>query len=169
PKTTQKNTKTKKRKHKKRSIRPTSDQIFSLNLRKGANIARFAVHSALQGTQIIEAAIYLWDEDARIVVSDIDGTITKSDMLGFILPNFGRSWEQPDVARLFRSVHENGYNIVYLTARLISLTEMTRRYLFGLDQSGGEQLPVGPILTFPMGFISAYRRDHISQPQVLRF
>ena len=30
----------------------------------------------------MEAAIYLWSHNYHIVISDVDGTITKSDVLG---------------------------------------------------------------------------------------
>lgn len=32
--------------------------------------------------------IFLWDPNEKIVISDIDGTITKSDILGQILNNY---------------------------------------------------------------------------------
>ena len=34
--------------------------------------------------------IYLWKETDKVVISDIDGTITKSDVLGHILPVIGK-------------------------------------------------------------------------------
>jgi phosphatidate phosphatase LPIN len=48
-----------------------------MNLKKGANKISFAVTSGLQGRKVLNATIYLWDPDTKIVVSDIDGTITK--------------------------------------------------------------------------------------------
>ena len=39
------------------------------------------------GRQIVEASIFLWKSDAKVVVSDVDGTITKSDVLGQIIPH----------------------------------------------------------------------------------
>lgn len=49
----------------------------SLNLREGANKVVFSVTTQYQGTCRCEAAIYLWNYDDKIVISDIDGTITK--------------------------------------------------------------------------------------------
>lgn len=49
----------------------------SLNLRDGANTVVFSVTTQYQGTCRCEAAIYLWNYDDKIVISDIDGTITK--------------------------------------------------------------------------------------------
>lgn len=48
-----------------------------LNLRDGANKVVFSVTTQYQGTCRCEAAIYLWNWDDRVIISDIDGTITK--------------------------------------------------------------------------------------------
>lgn len=62
-----------------------------LNLREGANKAVFTVRSE-EATQEVTAMIYFWSRLTKIVISDIDGTITKSDLLGHILPIVGRDW-----------------------------------------------------------------------------
>lgn len=59
-----------------------ANSVFShnqenLNLREGANKVMFSVTTQYQGTCRCEAAIYLWNWDDRIIISDIDGTITK--------------------------------------------------------------------------------------------
>ena len=54
-----------------------------------------------------------------MVISDIDGTITKSDVLGHILPVIGRDWAQSGVAQLFSKIRANGYHIMYLSARYL--------------------------------------------------
>ena len=61
-----------------------------MNLQDGRNDIQFVVTSRIQGTQEVSANIYLWNHDAKIVVSDVDGTITRSDALGHILPMFGQ-------------------------------------------------------------------------------
>lgn len=48
-----------------------------LNLREGANKVVFSVTTQYQGTCRCEAAIYLWNWNDRVIISDIDGTITK--------------------------------------------------------------------------------------------
>jgi phosphatidate phosphatase LPIN len=37
----------------------------------------------------VSASIFLWNCRARVVISDVDGTITKSDALGHLLPRVG--------------------------------------------------------------------------------
>ncbi len=63
----------------------------ALGLKEGANKATFIVRSEA-ATQEVTAMIYLWSRFTKIVISDIDGTITKSDLLGHILPIVGRDW-----------------------------------------------------------------------------
>lgn len=48
-----------------------------LNLREGGNKVVFSVTTQYQGTCRCEAAIYLWHWNDRVIISDIDGTITK--------------------------------------------------------------------------------------------
>ena len=66
------------------------------------------------------ARIFLWSYNDKVVISDIDGTITKSDVLGQILPVMGRDWSQTGVTGLFSKIKQNGYNFIYLSARAIS-------------------------------------------------
>lgn len=75
--------------------------------------------TAYQGTTRCKCHIYLWNYKAKIVVSDIDGTITKSDVLGHLLPILGKDWAQSGVAQLFTKIKNNGYNFLYLSARAI--------------------------------------------------
>ena len=61
----------------KKSIRLSSDQLQSLSLKPGANTITYYVETKLQGKQKISSNIYLWPHDAKIIVTDVDGTITK--------------------------------------------------------------------------------------------
>lgn len=63
--------------------------------------------------------IYLWDYNDKIVISDVDGTITRSDVLGHVLPRVGKDWSQPNTVELYKSIQANGYKMLYLTARAI--------------------------------------------------
>ncbi|NWX68913.1 LPIN3 phosphatase, partial [Alca torda] len=61
----------------KKSLRLSSEQIGRLNLQDGPNEVAFSVTTQYQGTCRCEATIYLWNWDDKVVISDIDGTITK--------------------------------------------------------------------------------------------
>ncbi|KAG1330723.1 hypothetical protein COCNU_02G006910 [Cocos nucifera] len=52
----------------------------------------------------VDANIYLWKWNTRIVISDVDGTITKSDVLGQFMPLVGVDWSQTGVAHLFSAI-----------------------------------------------------------------
>ena len=56
-----------------KTLRLTSDQLKALNLKPGENTMSFSVNRAT-----CQAYMYYWKYDVPIVISDIDGTITKS-------------------------------------------------------------------------------------------
>lgn len=87
----------------------------------------------------------------------MDGTITKSDVLGQFMPLVGVDWSQTGVAHLFSAVKENGYQLLFLSARSISQAYITRQFLLNLKQDG-KVLPEGPVVISPDGlFPSLYR------------
>ncbi|KAJ6406657.1 hypothetical protein OIU84_010214 [Salix udensis] len=136
---------------------PTSEQIASLNLKDGQNIITFSFSTRVLGTQQVDCHIYLWKWNARIVISDVDGTITKSDVLGQFMPLVGKDWTQSGVAKLFCAIKENGYQLLFLSARAIVQAYLTKSFLFNLKQDG-KTLPNGPVVISPDGlFPSLYR------------
>ncbi|CAI9780145.1 unnamed protein product [Fraxinus pennsylvanica] len=136
---------------------PTTDQIASLNLKEGQNMVNFIFSTRVLGTQKVEAHIYLWKWNTRIVISDVDGTITKSDVLGQFMPLVGKDWTHSGIARLFSAIKENGYQLLFLSARAIVQAYLTKSFLFNLKQDG-KSLPNGPVVISPDGlFPSLYR------------
>ena len=123
-------------------------------MKKGANEIQFSVTTAYQGTTRCSCHVYLWNYTDKIVISDIDGTITKSDVLGHVLPIIGRDWAQSGVASLFTKIVNNGYHIVYLSARAIGQASITKEYLSSIKQ-GEVNLPDGPIFLNPTSMINA--------------
>ncbi|XP_038980940.1 phosphatidate phosphatase PAH1 isoform X2 [Phoenix dactylifera] len=136
---------------------PTNEQIASLNLKEGQNMIAFSFSTRVLGKQQVDAHIYLWKWNTRIVISDVDGTITKSDVLGQFMPLVGKDWTQSGVARLFSAIKENGYQLLFLSARAIVQAYLTRSFLLNLKQDG-KALPNGPVVISPDGlFPSLYR------------
>jgi phosphatidate phosphatase LPIN len=103
-----------------------------LNLIKGANQITFQVSGS---DVLVNSTIYLWDPNDKVVISDIDGTITKyhlslliqlinslfiillirSDLFGHILPNlFGEDWTQSGVAQFYTNIRNNGIVFFFL-------------------------------------------------------
>ena len=73
--------------------------------------------------------IWLYDVKDRVIISDIDGTITKSDVIGYFLPSIGIKWHFEGIVPLYRELERLGYKIVYLTARSMTEIDSTRKYL----------------------------------------
>ncbi|OVA18239.1 Lipin [Macleaya cordata] len=139
---------------------PTTEQIASLNLKDGQNMITFSFSTRVLGTQQVDAHIYLWKWNARIVISDVDGTITKSDVLGQFMPLVGKDWTQTGVAHLFSAIKENGYQLLFLSARAIVQAYLTRSFLLNLKQDG-KALPNGPVVISPDGLFPSLFREVI--------
>uniref|UniRef100_A0A8C5HHQ3 phosphatidate phosphatase n=1 Tax=Gouania willdenowi TaxID=441366 RepID=A0A8C5HHQ3_GOUWI len=146
----------------KKSLRLSSDQIASLKLRDGPNDVSFSITTQYQGTCRCEGTIYLWNWDDKIIISDIDGTITKSDVFGQIFPQLGKDWTHRGIAKLYHSVHENGYKFLYCSARAIGMADMTRGYLHWVNDRG-TLLPQGPLMLSPSSLFSAFHREVIEK------
>uniref|UniRef100_A0A8C3APC4 phosphatidate phosphatase n=1 Tax=Cyclopterus lumpus TaxID=8103 RepID=A0A8C3APC4_CYCLU len=146
----------------KKSLRLSSDQIASLKLREGPNDVTFSITTQYQGTCRCEGTVYLWNWDDEVIISDIDGTITKSDVFGQILPQLGKDWTHQGIAKLYHSVHENGYKFLYCSARAIGMADMTRGYLHWVNDRG-TLLPRGPLMLSPSSLFSAFHREVIEK------
>merc|ERR1712123_373599 len=118
----------------RKTLRLSSARLSEMNLQPGSNEVEFSVTTAFQGTTRCKCHIYLWHHTDKVVISDIDGTITKSDVLGHILPVIGSAWAQSGVAQLFTKINNNGYQIMYLSARAIGQASITKDYLQSVKQ-----------------------------------
>ncbi|KAJ7988969.1 hypothetical protein DPEC_G00314700 [Dallia pectoralis] len=146
----------------RKTLRLTPEQLASLQLKEGPNEVVFSVTTQYQGTCRCQGTIYLWSWDDKIVVSDIDGTITRSDTLGHILPTLGKDWTHQGIARLYHRVSQNGYKFMYCSARAIGMADMTRGYLHWVNERG-TMLPIGPVLLSPSSLLSALHREVIEK------
>ena len=82
----------------------------------------------------VQCHAYVWNWDAKIVISgsfaqllpshssgtDIDGSITESDVIGHAAALVGRDWTHVGVANLFTRVDRNRYKFLHLSSRPIS-------------------------------------------------
>ena len=119
----------------------------------------------------IDCHVYVWPSDARVVISDIYGTITRSDVMGHVMTAVGRDWTHPGVASLYRKVAAQGYRLLYLSSRSIAQAASTRDFLQDLRQPGakahgvacgdGEShaLPAGPVILSPDGLFRSVARE----------
>src|ERR1700722_1439560 len=156
-------------------------EVFShfqkaLNLKPGANTITFSFSTS--DVIACTARIFVWDSTDLVVVSDIDGTITKcvlsnsyirypyrlsrSDGLGHVFAMIGRDWTHVGVAKLYTDISRNGYKMMYLTSRAIGQADATRDYLKGIKQND-YQLPEGPVIMSPDRLIASLHRHVFSK------
>ncbi|KAF5643952.1 SMP2 [Fusarium tjaetaba] len=146
-----------------KTLRLTSQQLKDLKLQPGANSMAFTVNRAT-----CKANMYLWRHETPVVISDIDGTITKSDALGHVLNMIGRDWTHSGVAKLYSDISANGYNIMYLTSRSVGQSDTTRAYLAGIVQDG-YRMPPGPTILSPDRTMAALRREvYLRKPHIFK-
>ena len=118
-----------------KTFTPSSDQIKQFKLKEGRNEISFVCRSRLSGKQLLTSEIYLWEHSDKIIISDVDGTITRSDVLGHLMPMIGKDWSHEGVTELFTNIDKRGYKFLYLTARAICQSSTTKDYLNNLFQS----------------------------------
>ncbi|KAM0679211.1 lipin Ned1 [Binucleata daphniae] len=133
------------------SIQMSDLQLKRLNLVEGKNDLVFKVDGTIQSMCI---SCYLWNDTDKIIVSDIDGTITKSDAWGHVCAFMGKDWTHYGIAELFTRIEKNKYRFIYLSSRPIEQIAVTKKYLNNILQDG-YQLPKGPILLSPNGIFGA--------------
>ncbi|KHJ42009.1 LNS2 protein [Trichuris suis] len=145
-----------------------SKKLKRLGLKPGPNSAKFFVSTKFQGVATCECEIYLWNWNDKIVISDIDGTITKSDILGHFLPLFGNQWIHKGVAKLLSKIREQGYQILFLSSRPMGQSQMTKTYLTSINE-GETFMPDGPLLMAPLTVLAALHQEVVMKtPHVFK-
>lgn len=94
----------KKEKKYYKTLRPTSEELKLLNLHDGENSIKFEVITSSHGKKFVEGSIYVYPYNTKIVISDVDGTITISDVLGHIMYIIGQDYSHKGVADLYTAI-----------------------------------------------------------------
>lgn len=164
------------------NLRPEPQVLLSLPLNIGRNVMELRVLDNSSGVKIaVFADLWLWQASDRIVVVDVDGTITKSDVRGLVASQLqtttsflsnaltaANPWTQEiatalntdythdGVADALTLIAQSDYRILYLTARPITLADQTREFLASVGRSQNSSvLPDGPLITQPHGTMRA--------------
>jgi len=142
-------------------------QLAILDLRPGVNSIEYEVTTKSGSTVTTSASIHLINSTARLVVSDIDGTVTKSNVRGIVLPALGISdWKHEGVVELYSKIADQGYTIMFLTNRAIGQSEMTADYIKSLSE-GRFKMPQGPVLLQVESVLGALETELLNgQPEV---
>eukprot|EP01040_Poterioochromonas_malhamensis_P004219 gene4219-4519_t len=128
-------------------LTPNQTILQSFQLQTGKNIVK-CYHRGTQTTRFFN--IYLVHKDTSFVVMDIDGTITKSDLTGYIQTVYMGmfSYIHDGVIEFLNYlVNKYHYYVLYLTARPMAHRQMTQQLLQQCRSEDGFALPDGPLIT----------------------
>ena len=78
----------------------------------------------------IKFNLYFYEKYERLIITDIDGTITTSDHRGVVRGVLGLKVHHEGIVRLLDEVAKRGYKVMYLTARSLGFDTITRNYLY---------------------------------------
>jgi phosphatidate phosphatase PAH1 len=93
---------------------------------------------------------WLYNFYDKFVVMDIDGTITKSDIRGYLATVFLQNFtyiHDGIIEFLNNLVEKFDLNILYVTARPISHRNITLQFLEGIKDNKNINIPAGPLFT----------------------
>lgn len=105
----------------------SSEELLTFNLKPGGNLGMYKVPSLAVEIRFI---VYLYNQNDQFVVTDVDGTITASNVKGHVLPRIGFNADHDSVVELLDKVGKTNRHIIYLTARPMAMDTDTREYLF---------------------------------------
>lgn len=126
-------------------------------MKMGENTLTFTVGSS-DSRKTQQCRLFMYNTRTKFVVCDIDGTITRSDMMGHVMYAINRDWTHDHIARLLTKLKDNGYDILYLTARAVSQIRATRHYLESIKQNG-YTVPPGPIICSDKQMLASLIRE----------
>uniref|UniRef100_A0AAV1VM55 LNS2/PITP domain-containing protein n=1 Tax=Peronospora matthiolae TaxID=2874970 RepID=A0AAV1VM55_9STRA len=156
-------------------IIPPEDLLF-VDLSEGQpNHVRFEhFHKYTNTVRYVDAKLHLWGPNESVVVVDLDGTLTISDVEGHIRTlRLGQyDFLHAGACDFFTKLHELGMRIVYLTARPLDWASASRVHLENALQQS-ISLPPGVLITNSTGLTGALftevvnRTPHLFKIQVL--
>jgi phosphatidate phosphatase PAH1 len=139
-----------------------SEDLKKLDLKSGLNKIKYVINTA-KGVQAIRANVFLWDYTDKIVITDIDGTITKSIVKGQVFTQvFRREYYHNNIAELYQSIVNNGYKIMYLSARPFIQCSVTRHILQTLRQNN-QAMPPGPVIVSRDNLVKSFKAEMVDK------
>lgn len=154
---------------------PAQEQLNMLELLDGGNEVQFH----LDGCVPLRSQLFVWPEDARIVVTDLEGVFSKDTTrhatgvwVSFLgggshysmstVAAASKNKEMDHCIRLFAGLHKQGYRVIYIAQNSPGstspplLTLSSKEYLSSIKASTGECLPPGPIFKSPESLVRAF-------------
>ncbi|TYZ58802.1 hypothetical protein PybrP1_001578 [[Pythium] brassicae (nom. inval.)] len=154
---------------------PVGDLLFADLSDERPNHVRFEHYQKATDTfRYVESRLHVWGPNESVVVADLDGTLTISDVEGHIRTlRLGQyDFLHKGACDFFMKLHELGLRIVYLTARPIDWATASRTHLENATQQA-HALPPGPLITNSNGLTGALltevvnKNPHVFKAQVL--
>ena len=140
------------------SYRLSSADLEGMALRPGKNSIRYEMIHSLNNDRrySVRADIHLWNFWDKIVVVDIDGTVTKTDVAGFGAEKLGYEYIHQGVCEAVSHIAKLGYRILFLTSRAITLAQSTREFLRSIGfANGGTGMPDFALITTTERFLQS--------------
>ncbi|KAF1795567.1 LNS2/PITP protein [Phytophthora cactorum] len=156
-------------------IIPPEDLCFADLTEERPNLVRFEHYQKYTNTvRYVDAKLHLWGPNESVVVVDLDGTLTISDVEGHIRTlRLGQyDFLHAGASDFFTKLHELGMRIVYLTARPLDWASASRTHLENAVQQS-ISLPPGVLITNSTGLTGALftevvnKTPHLFKIQVL--
>jgi hypothetical protein len=139
---------------------PSGAVLELFGLQRGRN----SVSCGSDALGFVEFSIFLWDASSRIVVVDVDGTLTRSSVRGYIETVFLGTYDYIHVGAVpfLLFLDKLGLKILYLSARPRSHLEETQTLLRNMTENGS-YLPAGPLFTHDGGRMKTLYMELISE------
>jgi len=132
------------------TICATSDQLELFHLHKGENIMKIRVSLRRESTRGVKTRdvtlfVHIWyfSSDVKMVISDVDGTITKHEFRHWV--GMSNQVHKP-ILEKYQDYQETGHQFVYITMRPFATNDARREFLHRIGA------PDGVILTCPLDF-----------------
>jgi hypothetical protein len=154
---------------------PTTDLLQVELFEDRPNLVRFEhFQRATDSLRYVESRLHLWGPNESVVIADLDGTLTISDVEGHIRTlRLGQyDFLHAGACDFFTKLHELDLRILYLTARPIDWASASRTHLENAKQHA-HRLPTGPLITNSNGLTGALmtevvnKNPHVFKAQVL--
>ena len=141
---------------------PSAAELGGFGLVGGANHLEYAC-----GGRPVVARLHVLEAWEKVVISDVDGTVTRTDLRGHVPKSLarlmlGQGQFHAGVAPLYHRIASNGYLVLYLTARPMGFAAATLALLASV-QDGDVRLPTGPLLLSPSRTLDALNREVIKR------
>ena len=82
-----------------KSFRVSSDILKTWPLHDGENEISFT--SDADERCVVRCKAYLLDEDAKVIISDVDGTVTKEDVMGHVMYALHQDYTQKGIVKMY--------------------------------------------------------------------